>query len=377
MRQDAGRALPRGRRPRSDPAQLQERPAALRGRPRHPRQGRHPGHDRRAVRHRRGLPGADRRAGIRAGWSPSSASRRSAKARGAGKPCEMVILALGKFGGREMNYHSDLDIVFLYEADGHTAADVGRRRPAPRRTSTSSASWAADHQSGQPLEQLRAAVRSRCPAAPDRQERLAGHHVRRVRAAISREGDGQLWERQALCKARVVYGSPRAAKAAMAAVAEAAFDHRWRRSDAAEIRQMRQPPGRDRGRGQSETRPRRHRRHRVPRADAATQARPRQSRASACPTRSRPSAIARAGPALGRRLRAVRRRLSSAADDRGPAAADELHRPRPVAARPRRTDELANLLHYPSSDGLLADYETRRGRFAGGSTGSRNGAGGE
>ncbi len=53
------------------------------------------------------------------------------------------------------------------------------------------------------------------------------------------EGSGQLWERQALCKARVVYGSPRAAKAAMSAVAQAAFEHRWQRSHAAEIRQMR------------------------------------------------------------------------------------------------------------------------------------------
>jgi glutamate-ammonia-ligase adenylyltransferase len=32
-----------------------------------------------------------------------------------------AILALGKFGGRELNYHSDLDIVFLHETDGHTA----------------------------------------------------------------------------------------------------------------------------------------------------------------------------------------------------------------------------------------------------------------
>ena len=37
----------------------------------------------------------------------------------------MVILALGKFGGREMNYHSDLDIIFLYEADGQTVAEPG------------------------------------------------------------------------------------------------------------------------------------------------------------------------------------------------------------------------------------------------------------
>ena len=36
------------------------------------------------------------------------------------RPCEMVILALGKLGGREPNYHSDLDVVFLYEADGIT-----------------------------------------------------------------------------------------------------------------------------------------------------------------------------------------------------------------------------------------------------------------
>ena len=42
----------------------------------------------------------------------------------AGEPAEMVILALGKFGGQEMNYHSDLDIVFLYEADGHTVPAI-------------------------------------------------------------------------------------------------------------------------------------------------------------------------------------------------------------------------------------------------------------
>ena len=42
-----------------------------------------------------------------------------------------------------------------------------------------------------------------------------------------------------MCKVRAVYGSARAAKAALAAVAESAFVRRWRRGDAAEIRQMR------------------------------------------------------------------------------------------------------------------------------------------
>ena len=32
-----------------------------------------------------------------------------------------AILALGKLGGRELNYHSDLDLIFLHEADGTTS----------------------------------------------------------------------------------------------------------------------------------------------------------------------------------------------------------------------------------------------------------------
>jgi glutamate-ammonia-ligase adenylyltransferase len=36
------------------------------------------------------------------------------------RPCELVILAMGKFGGREPNYHSDVDVVYLYEANGQT-----------------------------------------------------------------------------------------------------------------------------------------------------------------------------------------------------------------------------------------------------------------
>ena len=99
-------------------------PATLRGGARHPRKRGRLGHDRGRIRHRRRLPGADRRKGVQ-NSPPSSASRPSAKAR-AGQTCSMVVLALGKFGGREMNYHSDLDIVFLYEADGIP------RPPSPR-----------------------------------------------------------------------------------------------------------------------------------------------------------------------------------------------------------------------------------------------------
>src|SRR5439155_131337 len=47
--------------------------------------------------------------------------------RRAGEPSRLVVLALGKFGGRELSYHSDLDIIFIYEADGMTRIP-GRRR---------------------------------------------------------------------------------------------------------------------------------------------------------------------------------------------------------------------------------------------------------
>ena len=36
-----------------------------------------------------------------------------------------AILGLGKLGGREMNYHSDVDLVFLYDEDGRTDAVEG------------------------------------------------------------------------------------------------------------------------------------------------------------------------------------------------------------------------------------------------------------
>jgi [glutamine synthetase] adenylyltransferase / [glutamine synthetase]-adenylyl-L-tyrosine phosphorylase len=54
----------------------------------------------------------------------------------------LIILALGKLGGREPNYHSDLDVVFLYEADGdaHPRGSRSDNRPP---TSTSSANWAS------------------------------------------------------------------------------------------------------------------------------------------------------------------------------------------------------------------------------------------
>ncbi|MHB8900266.1 MAG: bifunctional [glutamate--ammonia ligase]-adenylyl-L-tyrosine phosphorylase/[glutamate--ammonia-ligase] adenylyltransferase [Thermoguttaceae bacterium] len=156
-----------------------------------------------------------------------------------GETCEMAILALGKFGGREMNYHSDLDIVFLYEAEGHT-----RHHQFSGRTETTS----NQHFFGE-LGQRIIKTTSRLSSygrlyEVDARLRPTGRSgiLSTSLAEFSRyfaEGDGQLWERQSLCKARVVCASSDMTAKASEAAARAAFEHPWSGADAEEIRQMR------------------------------------------------------------------------------------------------------------------------------------------
>ena len=45
-----------------------------------------------------------------------------------GEPSRFALLALGKLGGREMSYHSDLDLILVYEGDGRTGPPAGANR---------------------------------------------------------------------------------------------------------------------------------------------------------------------------------------------------------------------------------------------------------
>ncbi|MBN2580540.1 MAG: hypothetical protein JXB10_16265 [Pirellulales bacterium] len=156
-----------------------------------------------------------------------------------GRPCDWVILGMGKFGGRELNYHSDLDVIFLYEADGQTAPAAG----LPSRQSTTNQHFFSEL--GQRiikiatqlgpfgrLYEIDARLRPTGKSGP-----LATTFAKLVQ--YFEEGGGQLWERQALCKARVVSGSDRAARLADRAVVRSAFSRRWRNTDTEEIRSMR------------------------------------------------------------------------------------------------------------------------------------------
>ncbi len=156
-----------------------------------------------------------------------------------GRPCEFVIVAMGKFGGRELNYYSDLDLIFLYEADGVTVQSPPH---APRRLDHQSAllqrAGPADHQGRQPTGALRTVVRNRSAAAAHRAQRHAGHVAGGVRALLRTRargncGSGRRCARRGWCTARTAI-----AEMVARAVREAAF------VAALEARDRRRPFGR-------------------------------------------------------------------------------------------------------------------------------------
>ena len=155
-----------------------------------------------------------------------------------GTPSELIVLALGKLGGREPNYHSDLDLVFLYEADGHTVAV--RRSTAEPTTNNHFFS-----ELGQRI------IKRMTEFGPhgrlyegDPRLRPTG---RNGSLAVSlpgfvryfHDGTAQLWERLALCKARVIVGQGPAAERALEAITSAIYCQPWQPSDAEEILAMR------------------------------------------------------------------------------------------------------------------------------------------
>lgn len=175
----------------------------------------------------------------------------------AGRRAELVIVALGKFGGRELNYHSDLDLIFLYEGDGATFQARRSRRSGESTTNQHFFSELSQRivkvagnlgQFGR-LYQIDPRLRP-----TGKSGRLATSFQELTR--YFSEGEGQLWERQALCRARVISvggaeslaagggaGHDRsvgqAGARALERIAAAAYDPPWSAENAAEIWRMR------------------------------------------------------------------------------------------------------------------------------------------
>jgi len=115
------------------------------------------------------------------------------------RPARFVVIGMGKLGGRELNYHSDLDIIYVYDHQGMT--DGGR--------SISNHEYFA--KLGQKIISiLSTPTREGYAYKIDTRLRPSGNAGPLVTSRDSflsyHREDAQVWERQALTKARVVLG---------------------------------------------------------------------------------------------------------------------------------------------------------------------------
>ena len=106
----------------------------------------------------------------------------------------LAVIAMGKLGGREIGYGSDLDLLFVYEAHGDAT-----RRPSASRASRSAccASWARRTARAPATSSTRGCARRAARGCSSSRSRPS-----RATRPSRREG----WERQALVKARACAG---------------------------------------------------------------------------------------------------------------------------------------------------------------------------
>lgn len=161
----------------------------------------------------------------------------------AGQPSRYVLLSLGKLGGHELSYHSDLDLVLIYEGDGRTGPPAGASRFD---TYKETDNFHFFTEIGQRI------IKAMSYLGPmgrlyqvDMRLRPTGNSGSLVcpLAEFERyysEADAQLWERQALTRARVVYGDAAFGQEVMQAVARGAYGIKWRPELVDEIHAMRE-----------------------------------------------------------------------------------------------------------------------------------------
>ncbi len=120
-----------------------------------------------------------------------------------GAPAGFIVLGMGKLGGAELNFSSDIDLVYLYETDEGQSAGGPLGSLSPRAYFTRLAEWLT-----RALQEVTAsgfAFRVDLRLRPDG---INGPLVNSLaNALLYYESYGQTWERTALLKARPIGGS--------------------------------------------------------------------------------------------------------------------------------------------------------------------------
>jgi glutamate-ammonia-ligase adenylyltransferase len=118
-----------------------------------------------------------------------------------------AIVGMGKLGGRELNYHSDLDIIFIYEGDGSNQPAAGTEQS--RFKEQSNQEYFA-RLAQRIISILTLVTREGSVYEIDTRLRPSGNQGPLVTSLMAfrryHSETAQLWERQALTKARVVTG---------------------------------------------------------------------------------------------------------------------------------------------------------------------------
>jgi glutamate-ammonia-ligase adenylyltransferase len=152
-----------------------------------------------------------------------------------------AIIGMGKLGGRELNYHSDLDIIFVYEGDGETrpveGTDPGRFRAQSNQEYFFKLAQRI-------ISVLTLMTREGTVYQIDARLRPSGNTGPLVTSLPAYESYHQEtaapWERQALIKARVVTGTPALAERIAAINTRIVFERPVPDNLAGEIYRLRQ-----------------------------------------------------------------------------------------------------------------------------------------
>lgn len=149
-----------------------------------------------------------------------------------------AVVALGRFGGAELSYASDLDVVFVYDGDGATDQREAERVAFALRKLVGGATpaariWEID-----------------CDLRPEGKQGLLARSLGGYGAYFERWA--LMWERQAMARARPVAGAPAVGTKFMALLDEAVWQRPLTADDEREIRRLKSrvereriPPGDD------------------------------------------------------------------------------------------------------------------------------------
>ncbi len=149
--------------------------------------------------------------------------------------CRYAVLGLGKLGGREISYHSDLDSILIYEADCQTRCDGVEPTTAFHYfTELAQRAIKMTSRTG-PLGRLYEVDMRLRPTGKSGSLVIPLEEFRRYFAGAG----GQLWERQSLTRARVLRGDPDFAIDVIAATREAVLGKPFGPELVAEIHSMR------------------------------------------------------------------------------------------------------------------------------------------